>query len=104
MSTKLLASTVIALAAFSGVSAFAQVDSDRSTQSPMGVTSNTSRMQVKADFVQERQASKLMGVSETATATPEANAPSTVTRAEVRAQAIEFAKTHNGSDINDTSY
>jgi hypothetical protein len=98
MKTKLIAATVVALAATSGVSAFASTYSDNL---PVQVSSSTTRAQVQADYLQARKEGSLPQVGETGEYAVVAKAPvaSTVTRAEVRAEAIASAKQrHNDND------
>jgi hypothetical protein len=103
MKTKLIAATVVALAAMSGVSAFASTYSDNL---PVQVSSSTTRAQVQADYLQARKEGTLPQVGEAGEYVAVAKAPvaSTVTRAEVRAQAIAAAKLrHNDSDYPESN-
>jgi Domain of unknown function (DUF4148) len=99
MKTKLIAATVVALAAMSGVSAFAQSYKDNF---PVQVSSSMTRAQVQADYLQARKEGTLPQVGETGEYTAVVKAPvaSTVSRAEVRAQAIQAARAHH----NDNDY
>lgn len=93
MKTKLIAATVVALATLSGMSAFAQ---SYEGSFPVQVSSSTTRAQVQADYLQARKEGTFSQVGETGKYTAIVKAPSisTVTRAEVRAQAVQAAKTH----------
>ena len=98
MKTKLIAASVVALAAMSSVSAFAQSYKDNF---PIQMSSNTTRAQVQADYLQARKEGTLPQLGETGEYAVVAKAPvaSTVTRAEVRAEAIASAKMrHNDND------
>jgi Domain of unknown function (DUF4148) len=101
MKTKLIAATVVALAAMSGASAFAQSYKDNF---PVTMSSNVTRAQVQADFLQARKEGTLPQVGEAAQYA-EAKAPvaSTATRAEVRALAIQSAKARQ-ADSDEYSY
>jgi DNA-binding IclR family transcriptional regulator len=98
MKTKLIAATVVALAAMSGVSAFAEGDY---TSKPIDLTTNTTRAQVQAEYLQARKEGTLVQVGETGEYAAAMKAPvqSTVSRAEVRAQAIQWAKSRH-ADID----
>jgi Domain of unknown function (DUF4148) len=103
MKTKLIAATVVALAAMSGVSAFASTYSDNL---PVQVNSSTTRAQVQADYLQARKEGTLPQVGETGEYAAAVKAPvaSSVNRAEVRAQAIQAAKArHNDSDYPESN-
>jgi Domain of unknown function (DUF4148) len=103
MKTKLIAATVVALAAMSGVSAFASTYSDNL---PVKVSSNTTRAQVQADYLQARKEGTLPQVGEAGEYAAAVKAPvaSSVTRAEVRAQAIQSARArHNDSDYPESN-
>jgi Domain of unknown function (DUF4148) len=98
MKTKLIAATVFALAAMSGASAFAQSYKDNL---PFTMSSNLTRAQVQADYLQARKEGTLPQLGETGEYVTVAKAPvaSTVTRAEVRAEAIVAARArHNDGD------
>lgn len=93
MNTKFIATTVFAIAAMSGASAFAQNNLYGEAAlviPPVASTSNVTRAQVQAEYLQARQKGELPVSPEAAFAAAPA-APSTVTRAEVRAQAIVAA-------------
>ncbi len=99
MKTKLIAATVVALAAMSGASAFAQ--SSYKDNFPIQLNSNVTRGQVQAEYQQARKEGTLPQLGEAGDYAAVAKAPvaSTVTRAEVRAEAIASAKArHNDSD------
>jgi uncharacterized secreted protein with C-terminal beta-propeller domain len=99
MKTKLIAATVVALAAMSGVSAFAE--ENPYTFKPIDLTTNTTRAQVQAEYLQARKEGNLVQAGETGeyAAAQKAPAASTVSRAEVRAQAIQWAKSRH-ADID----
>lgn len=98
MKTKLIAATVVALAAMSGTGAFAQSYKDNF---PIQLKSSTTRAEVQADYLQARKEGTLPQFGETGEYAVVAKAPvaSSVTRAEVRAEAIAAARSrHNDSD------
>ncbi len=93
MNSKLIASAVIALSALTGASAFAQ--SSLSGEAALAIRpdlspSTVTRAQVQADYLAARQSGKLAVSQEGAFAAAPA-AASTVTRAEVRNQAVMSA-------------
>ena len=97
MNSKLIASTVVAIAALTGANAFAQgnVTGEAAYVVPAASTSSSvTRAQVQADFIQARQAGDLAISNEGAFAEAE-TAPSTASRAAVRAEAAAWVKTHN---------
>ena len=90
MNSKLIASTVIALSALTGASAFAQ--SSLSGEAalairPVASTSNVTRAQVQAEYLQARQAGQLAVSQEGAFAAAPV-AASTLSRAEVKSEAV----------------
>jgi Domain of unknown function (DUF4148) len=98
MKTKLIAATVVALAAMSSVSAFAE--KNPYTFKPIDLSTNTTRAQVQAEYLQARKEGTLPQIGETGEymAAVKAPAESTVTRAEVRAQAIASAALRHNKD------
>ena len=106
MNSKFIASTVIALAAMSSASAFAQSnlvgEAANAVIFPV-TTSNLTRAQVQNEYFQARKAGNVTFTSEGSlvAAAPAMSAPSAVTRADVRAEAAAWVKTHNaGSDAS----
>ncbi|MBI2728030.1 MAG: DUF4148 domain-containing protein [Polaromonas sp.] len=93
MNSKLIASTVIALSALTGASAFAQNLSGEAALAirPVASSSNVTRAQVQNDYLQARQAGKVAASQEGAFAAAPA-AASVVTRAEVRNDAVVSAR------------
>lgn len=94
MNSKFIASTVIALSALTGASAFAQ--SNLSGEAALAIrpvtsTSNVTRAQVQNDYLQARQAGNVAVSQEGAFAATPA-AASVVTRAEVRNDAVVSAR------------
>ncbi|MES2192390.1 MAG: DUF4148 domain-containing protein [Pseudomonadota bacterium] len=94
MNSKFIASTVIALSALTGASAFAQ--SSLSGEAalairPVASSSNVTRAQVQADYLAARQAGAVAVSQEGAFAAAPA-AASTATRAQVRSDAIQSAR------------
>ncbi|MES2398359.1 MAG: DUF4148 domain-containing protein [Pseudomonadota bacterium] len=94
MNSKFIASTVIALSALTGASAFAQ--SNLSGEAalairPVASSSNVTRAQVQADYLAARQSGAVAVSQEGAFAAAPA-AASTVTRAQVRSDAIQSAR------------
>ena len=93
MNSKFIASTVVAIAALTGASAFAQtsLSGEAATAVIFPITaSNVTHAQVQAEYLQARQAGNVAVSSEAAFAAAPV-ATSEVTRAEVRADA---AKAH----------
>ena len=93
MNSKLIASTVVAIAALTGANAFAQgnLSGEAAYVVPAPTTtSNTTRAQVQAEYLQARQAGNVAVSNESAFAVVPEIATG-VTRAEVRADA---AKAH----------
>ncbi len=99
MKTKLIAVTVVALAAMSGVSAFAE--KNPYVFKSIDLSTATTRAQVQAEYLQARKEGSLVQMGETGEYTAAVKAPvaSTVSRAEVRAGAIQWAKSHH-TDID----
>jgi hypothetical protein len=94
MNSKFIASTVVAIAALSGASAFAQSNQYGEAAlviAPVASTSNVTRAQVSADYLQARLNGKVAVSQEAAFAAAPATATG-VTRAEVRAQAVTSAR------------
>ena len=103
MNSKLIASAVVALAALTGANAFAQgnLSGEAAYVVPAPTTtSNTTRAQVQGDYLQARQAGNVAVSNEGAFASSAAT-PTFANRADVRAEAAVWAKTHNaGSDAS----
>ncbi len=103
MNSKLIASTVVAIAALTGANAFAQgnMTGEAAYVVPAPTfASNTTRAQVQAEYLQARQAGNVAVSNEGAFA-PAKAAPSMANRADVRAEAAQWVKTHNlGSDAS----
>ena len=92
MNSKFIASTVVAIAALTGASAFAQtsLSGEAATAVVFPITaSNVTRAQVQAEYLQARQAGNV-AVSDEAAFAPVMASPSTVSRAEVRAEASHW--------------
>jgi hypothetical protein len=99
MNSKLIASTVVALAALTSASAFAQgnLSGEAAYVVPAPTaTSNTTRAQVQAAYLQARQAGDV-AVSNEGAFPAEKAAPSMASRADVRSEAAAWVKTHNVS-------
>ena len=103
MNSKLIASTVVAIAALTGANAFAQgnVAGEAAYVVPAPTfTSNTTRVQVQAEYLQARQAGNVAISNEGAFAAAQP-AASAVSRAAVRAETAAWVKTHDfGSDAS----
>ncbi len=96
MNSKFIASTVVAIAALSGASAFAQtgvIYGESGNLPTSQYTSNVSRAEVRAAFVQARKDGSLQVESEAGVAAAKAT-PGVASRAEVRAGAVQWVKTH----------
>ena len=94
MNSKFIASTVIALSALAGASAFAQSNQYGEAAlvfAPVASTSSVTRAQVKADYLNARKSGALAVSQEGAFAAVPATA-STMTRAEVRNDAVISAR------------
>lgn len=90
MNSKLIASTVIALSALTGASAFAQTSLSGEAAlaiRPVLSSSNVTRAQVQAEYLQARQSGAVAVSQEGAFAAAPA-AASSVTRAAVRNEAV----------------
>ena len=99
MNTKFIATAVIAIATMTGANAFAQNNLYGEAAlviPPTASTSNVSRAQVQAEYFQARQKGELPISPEAAFAAAPA-ARTTVTRAQVRAQAIFSARAAQAS-------
>ena len=95
MNSKLIASAAVALAALSGANAFAQgntIYSEAGYVVPY-TASNVTRAQVQAEYVQAAKAGTVTGNDEAGVKQATA-APSTATRADVRAEAARSVKAH----------
>lgn len=91
MNTKFIATTVIAIAAMSGASAFAQNNlygEAALVVPPVSSTSNVTRAQVQAEYLQARQKGELPASPEAAFAAAPA-AASSVTRAQVQTEYLQ---------------
>lgn len=100
MNSKLIASAVVAIAALTGANAFAQgnMTGEAAYVIPAPTfTSNTTRAQVQAEYLQARQAGDV-AISNEAAFVPAKAVPSTANRADVRAEAAAWAKTHTLSN------
>ena len=97
MNSKSIASTIIAIAALSGASAFAQtggvIYGESGNLPANSYTSNLTRAEVRADFVQARKDSGLPVESEAGVVVAKA-APTVASRAEVHAGAVQWVKAH----------
>lgn len=94
MNTKFIVTAVFAVAAMSGASAYAQNNLYGEAAlviPPVASTSNVTRAQVQAEYLQARQKGELPVSPEGAFAAAPSTATS-VTRVEVRAQAIVAAR------------
>jgi hypothetical protein len=105
MKSKFVAVTILALASLSSAGAFAQTVQNRlEGEAAVAVrfepsSSNLTRAQVNADYLQARLNGQVAASNEGAIAfTPAAN--SDVTRAEVRAKAVIWAKAHQADGGN----
>ena len=103
MNSKLIASTVIAIAALSGASAFAQTSTvtyGESGYTPItNFTSQVSRAQVQADLAQARKDGSMPVYSESGYAMVQV-APAMVSRAEVHADAVQWVKNHATESVS----
>ena len=91
MNSKFIASTVVAIAALTGASAFAQGNLSGEAAyviAPVTTASNTTRAQVQADYLQARQSGNVAVSNEGAFVVAPVTATG-VTRAEVRADAVK---------------
>ena len=86
MNTKFIASSLIAVAAFASSAAFADSQSD---SHPSPIVSTFSRTEVQADFLKAAKEGTLPVLAETVAVTAPLNTG--VTRAEVKAQAVQWA-------------
>ncbi|MES2414043.1 MAG: DUF4148 domain-containing protein [Pseudomonadota bacterium] len=94
MNSKLIASTVIALSALTGASAFAQNNQYGEAAlvvAPVASTSSLTRAQVQADYLSARQSGAL-AVSQEAAFAAAPTAASQLSRAEVRSNAVISAR------------
>ena len=92
MNSKFIASTVVAIAALTGANAFAQgnLSGEAAYVVPAPTsTSNVTRTQVQAEYLQARKNGNV-AVSNEAAFAPAMASPSTVSRAEVRAEASHW--------------
>jgi hypothetical protein len=92
MNSTFIASTVVAIAALSGASAFAQTHQYGEAAlviAPVASTSQVTRAQVSADYLQARQNGKVAVSQEAAFAAAPAT-PGVRTRAEVREEARHY--------------
>jgi Domain of unknown function (DUF4148) len=110
MKTKLIAATVVALAAMSGASAFAATRSGNAgvyIPTPFDTTSTVTRAQVQEDTMQARQQGTFDLDSDSAsirsadTVAAKPAAMSTVSRSEVRAQTSQWAQSHQANSDSD---
>ena len=103
MNSKLIASAVVALAALTGANAFAQGNmyGEAALVIPAPTsTSNTTRAQVQAEYLQARRSGNV-AVSNEGVFAPATASASVASRAAVRAEASAWVKTHNaGSDAS----
>lgn len=97
MKSTFIASSVLALAALTGASAFAQNSNLPSGESgykaPANFKGQLSRAEVKADYLQAQKGGKLSVRGDSDLAIAPAS-PSMVTRAEVYAGAVQWTKNH----------
>jgi hypothetical protein len=92
MNTKFIASSLIAVAALASSAAFAdEVDSR-----PAPVVSQFSRAEVQADYFKAVKEGSLPVLAEAGTSTP-STSNSGISRAEIKAQAIQWAHAKNKS-------
>lgn len=111
MKTKLIASTIIALAAISSASAFAGTRSGNAgiyMPTPYGTTSTVSRDQVQADILQARKEGTLQSNSDSAAirsadsvAVGKSVAAAALSRSEVRAETSQWAMSHQTNSDSD---
>jgi hypothetical protein len=102
MKSKFVAATILALAGLSSAGAFAQnaqYGEAALVVAPVASTSSLTRAQVSADYLQARRNGALAVSNEGAIAFAPA-ASSDVSRAEVHAQAILWAKAHQADGGN----
>ena len=99
MNSKLIASAVVALAALSGANAFAQVNTagEATYFAPEVTTSNISRAQVQAEYLQALRSGDVAPSNEV-TFVPTVISASATSRAEVRAEAATWVKTHTATN------
>jgi hypothetical protein len=98
MNTKFVASAVFAVAALTGASAFAQPNINPEAAlaiRPEASSSAVTRAQVKSDYLNARQ-SGAVAVSQEGAFAYRQTAASTVSRAEVRSQAVTTARMQQG--------
>jgi hypothetical protein len=111
MKTKLIASSIIALAAMSGATAFAGTTSGKAgifMPTPYGTTSTVTRDQVQADMLQARKEGTLQSNSDSAAirsadsvAIGKPVAATLVSRSEVRAETSQWAMSHQATSDSD---
>lgn len=111
MKTKLIAATVVALAAVSGASAFAATRSGNAgvyIPTPFGEISTVTRAQVQEDTVQARKEGTLQSNSDSAAirstdsvAIAQPAVASVVSRSEVRAETSQWAMSHQANSDSD---
>ena len=99
MNTKFIASAIIAVAAMTGASAFAQnrlYGEAALVVAPTASTSTLTRAQVDAAYIQARQ-NGAVAVSQEAAFAPAVAGKSVVSRAQVMAEAVQAAQLDGGS-------
>ena len=99
MNTKLIASAIVAIAAMTSASAFAQshlYGEAALVVAPVASTSTLTRAQVDAAYIQARQ-NGAVAVSQEAAFAPAVAGTSTVNRAQVMAEAVQAAQLDGGA-------
>ena len=99
MNTKFIASAIIAVAAMTGASAFAQnrlYGEAALVVAPTASTSTLTRAQVDAAYIQARQ-NGAVAVSQEVAFAPAVAGKSTVNRAQVMAEAVQAAQLDGGA-------
>ena len=100
MNSKFIASSVLAIAALTSASAFAQsnVHGDLDVVASPATSSGVTRAQVQAEYFQALQTGTVAS-SNSLTLVPAVTAESTANRADVRAEAMAWVKTGSNNSI-----
>lgn len=104
MNTKFIASAIVAVAAMTGASAFAQshlYGEAALVVAPVASTSTLTRAQVEAAYIQARQ-SGAVAVSQEGAFVPAVAGKSVVSRTQVMAEAVQAAQLDGGSRRSST--
>jgi hypothetical protein len=102
MNSKFIATSILAIAAMTSASAFAQgaPHGDLDNVAPSATTSNVTRAQVQAEYFQAVKTGAAASRSSSLTFVPAMMAQSTTNRANVREEAMAWVKTHSASSIS----